>query len=276
MSATTANYVVPFDAVAESYDDTFTKSKIGRAQRSAVWRELEKIFFHGDRVLEIGCGTGIDACFLANRGVSVLACDSSPRMVQTAEHRVEQTQNQRLVKTRVVAAERLGSLDDSERYDGAFSNFGALNCVKDTGLLVGELARLVRPGGSALLCWMGPFCVWEMFWYACHGNSAKAFRRLRRQPVSARLAEGVTVRVHYPSVRSLAKQFQPYFSLTEIVGVGIFVPPSYIEPGAKRFPRLLRGAERLDAFFSHCPGVRVLADHILLRFERTDHEVRHP
>src|ERR1051326_1679240 len=187
MSATTANYVVPFDAVAESYDDTFTKSKIGRAQRSAVWRELEKIFFHGDRVLEIGCGTGIDACFLANRGVSVLACDSSPRMVQTAEHRVEQTQNQRLVKTRVVAAERLGSLDDSERYDGAFSNFGALNCVKDTGLLVGELARLVRPGGSALLCWMGPFCVWEMFWYACHGNSAKAFRRLRRQPVSARL-----------------------------------------------------------------------------------------
>src|ERR1051326_4126875 len=87
MSATTANYVVPFDAVAESYDDTFTKSKIGRAQRSAVWRELEKIFFHGDRVLEIGCGTGIDACFLANRGVSVLACDSSPRMVQTAEHR---------------------------------------------------------------------------------------------------------------------------------------------------------------------------------------------
>lgn len=275
MSAQATSYVAPFDALADSYDDTFTKSRIGRAQRRAVWRELEKTFFRGDRVLEVGCGTGIDACFLAERGVSVLACDSSPCMVQSAEHRVQQTHNQRLVKTRLLAAEQLGSVDDSERFDGAFSNFGALNCVEDVGMLAGELARLIRPGGSALLCWMGPFCLWEMLWYTCRGNTTKAFRRLRREPVSARLAEGVTVQVQYPSVRSLVKRFHPYFSLTEITGIGIVVPPSYIEPRAKRFPRLLKGAERLDALFSHCPGVRLLADHILLRFERTDQEVRH-
>jgi len=275
MSAHATEYVAPFDAVAESYDNTFTESRIGRAQRAAVWRQLEKTFVRGGHVLEIGCGTGVDACFLADRGVSVLACDSSPRMVLTAEHRVEETHKQQLVKTRVLAAEQLGSLDDSERFDGAFSNFGALNCVEDMRALAGELARLIRPGGSALLCWMGPLCVWEMLWYAGHGNTTKAFRRLRRQPVSARLAEGVTVEVHYPSTRSLAKQFQPYFSLREVTGVGIFVPPSYIEPWAKRFPRFMGAAERFDTLFSHCPGVRVLADHILLRFERRDHEVRH-
>ena len=51
---------------------------------------LEKAFRPGDRVLEIGCGTGVDACFLAERGVKVLACDSSPQMIA-----VDHSQSQR-------------------------------------------------------------------------------------------------------------------------------------------------------------------------------------
>jgi ubiquinone/menaquinone biosynthesis C-methylase UbiE len=58
----------PFDAVAARYDETFTFSRIGQAQRAAVWRELAKTFQAGDRTLEIGCGTGVDACFLAEIG----------------------------------------------------------------------------------------------------------------------------------------------------------------------------------------------------------------
>jgi hypothetical protein len=45
----------PFDAVAARYDETFTTSKIGSAQRASVWKELEKAFRPGDSVLEIGC-----------------------------------------------------------------------------------------------------------------------------------------------------------------------------------------------------------------------------
>ena len=51
-------YAAPFDAIAERYDETFTRSKIGRAQRASVWKELERVFRPGDRVLEIGCGNG--------------------------------------------------------------------------------------------------------------------------------------------------------------------------------------------------------------------------
>ena len=74
----------------ERYDETFTASKIGRAQRASVWKELGRAFRSGDRVLEIGCGTGVDACFLGDRGVSVIACDSSPQMVAVTTRRVKE------------------------------------------------------------------------------------------------------------------------------------------------------------------------------------------
>ena len=45
-------YAAPFDAIAERYDDTFTRSKIGQAQRASVWKKLETAFRPGDCVLD--------------------------------------------------------------------------------------------------------------------------------------------------------------------------------------------------------------------------------
>ncbi len=73
--------------MADTYDATFTESSIGRAQRNVVWSALKRAFRPGDRVLELNCGTGEDALFLAKLGVSVLACDASARMIEVAERR---------------------------------------------------------------------------------------------------------------------------------------------------------------------------------------------
>jgi len=261
-------YSAPFDAVADNYDKAFTASRIGRAQRASVWQELEKAFRNGDRVLEIGCGTGVDACFLAERGVHVVACDSSPRMIAVATERVESNRQKDSVSPQLLAAEDIASLRGAELFDGAFSNFGALNCVREMRSLAGNLAALLRPGGTALLCWMGPFCAWEISWHLAHARPAKAFRRFHRGGSSARLSGGSPVQVYYPSLRSLARDFAPEFSLQSIKGIGVTVPPSYIESAARRFPSLLRVAVLADSALSHCPGIRLLADHILVEFRR--------
>src|SRR5271169_5802559 len=113
-------FSAPFDAVAARYDETFTSSIIGRAQREAVWCELAKTFRSGDHILEIGCGTGVDACFLAQRGVKVLASDPSAQMIDVATRRVRQSELQALVRTRVLRGEDIATLAPDELFDGAF------------------------------------------------------------------------------------------------------------------------------------------------------------
>jgi ubiquinone/menaquinone biosynthesis C-methylase UbiE len=269
MSATQQHaYPAPFDAVALRYDETFTSSRIGQAQRNAVWSELTKTFHSGDRVLEIGCGTGVDACFLAERGVQVLACDPSSQMIEVATRRIQERGLQKRVTPIVFSAEEITSLHEHELFDGAFSNFGALNCVEDLTRVAGGLARLLKPGASAILCWIGPFCAWETIWYLAQGNRDKAFRRRNGQAITARIADGVFLRVHYPSVKFLATTFAPEFRLKSIKGIGVAVPPSYLEPCAQRHPNLLKVCEQVDSWTARCPGIRLLGDHVLVRLER--------
>jgi SAM-dependent methyltransferase len=266
--AQTKIYSAPFDAIAERYDETFTTSKIGRAQRTAVWKKLGEIFRAGDRILELGCGTGVDACFLADHGVKVVACDNSRQMITVATRRVTEGGKLSFVHLHLLATENIANLQNGGPFNGAFSNFGALNCIQDLRQFARDLAILLKPGATALLCWMGPCCVWEIAWYLAQGNPGKAFRRFRRGGVTARLAERAEVRVHYPSVRSLARSFAPEFRLRSINGIGVSVPPSYLEALANRFPRFFDLSLRADLFLGHCPGIRALADHILLEFRR--------
>jgi len=71
-----------FDTLAPSYDATFSDTLIGRYLRGRVHTRLEAYFQAGDQVLELGCGTGEDALYLASRGVQVLATDVSEGMLE--------------------------------------------------------------------------------------------------------------------------------------------------------------------------------------------------
>jgi SAM-dependent methyltransferase len=260
----------PFDAVADEYDARFTNSAIGKAQRESVWREIDRVFRAGQRVLEINCGTGFDARHLAARGIHVMACDVSPEMVAVARRRLSASPDRDHVDLRTLAIEQIGQLEGEGLYDGVLSNFAGLNCVADLRGVAGDLARLVRPGGRAILCLFGRFCLWEMFCYTFQGDVKKAFRRLRGKAGAANLAPGHRVFVRYPSVRSLRRDFAPHFRLVSWKGTGIAVPPSYLEPWAVRFPRLFKFAAMIDPFLGRCPGFRSLADHVVVVFERVE------
>lgn len=257
----------PFDAWAEKYDEAFTESRVGLAQRASVRREMDKQFRSGQRILEINCGTGVDALHLAQHGVQVLACDASRKMINVALRRISLARLEASVNLCVLPTERLRSIAGTAVFDGGLSNFAGLNCVEDVSKVGKELARLLKPRAKLLTCLFGRWCLWEMVWYLAKGNLGKAFRRVREQSATVG-SNACNFRVYYPSVWSLEQAFAPFFRLNSWKGVGIAVPPSYLEPLAIRFRRAFRVAEFLDRGLSGLPIVRGIADHLLLTFER--------
>lgn len=257
-----------FDAVAASYDEVFTSSPIGRAQRQAVWEEMERAFTPGQRILELNCGTGEDAIHLAARGVAVTACDASEAMLAIARRKSYALAEAVRPEFLLLRNEDLAALPGDGCFDGVLSNFSGLNCVADLGAVAVALASRIRSGGTALLCVFGRCCAWEIAWYLARGNPRKAFRR-RRRSAEAQLDHAASVRVHYPRVRDIRCSFAPWFRLRRSKGVGVFVPPTFVDSLARRHPRFLAAAQRLDRTFSCLPVSRGVADHMLLQFERT-------
>ena len=269
LAATMRSSPAPFDALAEAYDAQFTETLIGRAQRATVLGEFKGAFLPGTRVLEINCGTGVDAVYLGHQGVQVLACDASPAMIRVARRRLDTAALRATVEFRCLATENLGKLIGEAPFDGVLSNFAGLNCVEDLHGVARDLARLLRPGARALLCLFGRFCAWEVLWYLGRGQAGQAFRRFQSGAQIARLGKEASVEVRYPSARRVRQIFAPQFRLRGWKGVGVAVPPTYAEGLARRFPRLLGGLELADKkLLARLPGARALGDHVLLEFER--------
>src|SRR5437899_7109262 len=70
-----------FDDLAASYDTDIAGNEITIRMREIFRRALLDAFHPGERVVEIGCGTGIDALWLAEQGLEVVATDISQGMV---------------------------------------------------------------------------------------------------------------------------------------------------------------------------------------------------
>ncbi|MFZ4721239.1 MAG: class I SAM-dependent methyltransferase [Ilumatobacteraceae bacterium] len=223
--------------------------------RAAVWRRLGLHFGPGDRVLELNCGTGADALWLAARGVDVLATDASQGMVDVARARG--------VRAVQCAAEDIAALAESRPpFDGVLSNFGGLNCVDDLSAVARSLAPAVRPGGVAVLCVMGPAVPWEWAWYLAHLQPGKAFRRFH----DSTEWRGLTIR--YPSARHLRVAFGPWFHTERTWALGALVPPSYAEPLAARFPSAVATLDRAERAVETSRLAVALADHYVVELRR--------
>jgi ubiquinone/menaquinone biosynthesis C-methylase UbiE len=258
--------IAAFDRLAASYDEVFTCSVVGRAQRNLVWDKLRQAFHAGDRILEINCGTGEDALFLASRGVSVVACDGSAAMIAVARQKLDRATPPAAVAFHTLPNERLSELTSHALFDGAFSNFSGLNCVASIPDVAASLGKLLQPGGVAILCVSTRFCLWELLWFLLRGKPRKAVRRILGSAMAS--IHESTVPIFYPTVKEWSRSVAPHFRLRSVRAVGLFVPPSYAETWASTHRRAVSLLEQLDRALGAWPVLRSVGDHILLEFEK--------
>jgi SAM-dependent methyltransferase len=252
-----------FDPLARGYDTDFTDTPVGRALRDIVWSHAVRLFQPGQRILELGCGTGEDATRFARAGISVLGTDVSAEMVEVAQRKARQRKCVERTTFRCVAMEDIGTSLVRERFHGAFSNFGAINCVGNVPALAADLAELLVAGAPLMWVVMGRHVPWEWLWFGARGQLRKATRRLHRRGIEWR---GVTVR--YPSPGQLTAMLAPYFKITRVSPLGCVLPPTYAARWLNRSPRILTRLSRLEVAAQRRPALARIADHYILEARR--------
>lgn len=251
-----------FDELAAGYDATFSDSALGKTLRSLVWTRLEDVFRAPQHILELGCGTGVDALALARRGVDVIAIDASQGMVQVARQKAAPGDR---VAFHCLPMESLAASFEGQSFDGVLSNFGAVNCVQDLGALVSDVALCLRPGARLVWVVMGRHVPWEWAWFLLHGSWSKAWRRLTPGGVSWR---GLNIR--YPTPAELKRLLQPYFRVERIAPLGVALPPSYAGEWLAQRPRLSKVLTALEHRAQGWSALAGLADHYIVEATRVE------
>jgi hypothetical protein len=129
-----------------------------------------------------------------------------------------------------------------------------------------SLSHLVKDGGRLLLCFSTRVCLTEIFYYLARGQKRKALRRLSGHTRAT--IDGVSLDVYYPSLNQIRRSFSPHFLLRSTTGIGVMVPPSYLEPWARNHPTTIRLLCHLETLLARVPYLRSTGDHILLCFEK--------
>jgi SAM-dependent methyltransferase len=97
----------------------------------------------GRRVLELGCGAAAGARWLAGQGARVVGLDLSAGMLRHAREAGDRSG----VRVPLVQADALALPLRTASFDVVCTAFGAVPFVADSGAVMREVARVLRPGG---------------------------------------------------------------------------------------------------------------------------------
>jgi SAM-dependent methyltransferase len=264
-----ADQQLTFDLVASAYDEEFTHTAIGRLQRARVHHYLKKSLpGHSLHILEINCGSGEDAVWLAKKGHQVTATDASPKMIAQVREKVAASRLDSRIVSRICDFDDLSSVFAGEQFDLIFSDFGGLNCVSADELekLSEDFSHLLRPNGKFIAVVMGRGCLWERFYFLLKGNRSEAFRRNSKEELLATVGNS-TVPTWYYSPDEFMNLFSARFLFVRKKPVGLAIPPSYLNPFFEKrqwLLSILQLKEKLLSFsvFSN------LSDHFYIEMKK--------
>jgi deazaflavin-dependent oxidoreductase (nitroreductase family) len=259
-----------FDGIAEHYDGHIFGNVMNTWLRDVSVRLMENTFQPPQRIIEIGCGTGTETLELAKRGINVIACDVSSRMLDVLRRKASDAGLAKNIT--LVHVKPSQNLEDAVRreignlsLEGAYSTYGAINTEPNLPKMFLELNSLLKKDSPLVLGVWNKYCMTEMFGYLLRLKPSLAFARLRN-PVPVGRSRFCVASNAY-SVRSLEAWVRPYFRLSKVYGVVVFLPPSNL---VKYLPKgkLLKILESFDYRIGRAFPFNRLGDHFLAVYKK--------
>jgi MoaA/NifB/PqqE/SkfB family radical SAM enzyme/SAM-dependent methyltransferase len=244
-----------FERHALNYAETWGSDATARHMRAEVHRTIRDRLTAGSKVLDLGCGIGLDSAWLREEGHQVLAVERSQEMSKQALLLAPELE---IINSPV--EEALESLE-GQLFDAALLDFGVMNCL-DLERVAHGLERCIRPGGAVFVVPMPRIAPAWMLGAIFRGRWRAALERLRRVvPVDV---EGLPVATRYLSSRDLVDALGEGFRLESQRSLGL----SLVPPGSRSARAPGRMHQSVDRGLSHLPLLRQVGDHLLLVFER--------
>lgn len=228
-----AELVQAYDAIAAEYD---RQVQVDAWMRQVLWEHYLRCLPPGAHVLDVACGTGIDALFLAEQGFYVTGIDLSPAMIARLKIKAEQQNVAERIKAHVMDATELASWP-SGCFDGIISAFAGLNTVPDLDAFATDAARLLQPGGRMILHILNRSSLWEWLSLVRRGRWAEAYHLGQQAERTFQIGDrAVRHRMMRPA-ETYQRFFAPHFVLYQCYSMGSLRPP----PGKLWIPRSIVG-----------------------------------
>jgi SAM-dependent methyltransferase len=141
------------------YYDLLYRDKDYRGETEFVERVIRAHVPDARRILELGCGTGVHAIMLAERGYHVVGIDLSEEMLSVATQRAGRLPPEIANRVRFVQGDARGA-NVNGRFDAVLALFHVLSyqLTNDDlrAVFTGVKARLAPEGVFIFDCWYGP------------------------------------------------------------------------------------------------------------------------
>lgn len=266
--------VAAFDHIAQNYDTSFTYTAVGMAQRKIVWDYLEKILPNEKslHILELNCGTGEDAIWLAQYNVQLTATDISEKMIAIATEKVATNHKQQAVQTTRMNIMDMNAALNGKKFDIIFSNFGGLNCLSKQEMktvLQEKIPSILTPNGRIIFVLMTSFCLWETLFFFFKLKWNKAFRRLSKKPLIANLGNNATIKTWYYSPKWIKKNKLNTMKTVAVKPVGFFIPPSYLNNIFTKRPKWFSFLQKAEKKITNKKWLARASDHFLIDLQLT-------
>ncbi len=133
-------------------------SRYDRGIRSLTFERLDEVYdrlaahiVKGQRIIDLGCGTGALALRAAQKGAKVKGIDVNPQMLEIAKKRVREANLTENVKLCEMGVAELGS-EESDSYDAVMSGLCFSELTEDELIYtLKEVKRILKPGGVLLI-----------------------------------------------------------------------------------------------------------------------------